>query len=160
MNKTYLCLGSNLGNKEENINTAIILLKKELNITKTSALYKTEPTNYENQDFFLNQVIEVETNLTIEQLFTFTSQLEQTLGKDIKVRFGPRTIDIDILFYNDEIINTEFVQIPHPRLHERKFVLIPLSEIAPNLIHPIIKKNIKELLNCLENDTKMVEKWG
>jgi len=168
MNTTYLCLGSNVGNKEANIADAVRLLEKKVKITKLSALYKTEPLDYEQQDFFLNQVVEAETELSLEELFKAILSVERTLGKNISIRFGPRNIDIDILFYNDSIANKQIaynkdsflLQVPHPRLHTRKFVLMPLAEIAHGLMHPLIKRNIKQLLDNLDksNKSKKVER--
>ncbi len=171
MTKRYLSLGSNIGNKEKNIHKAIELLKYKniLRITKVSSLYKTEPVLYEQQDWFINCAVEVETPLDLGGLFKLTLDVEKKLGKDVKIRFGPRIIDIDILLFGNEIKNAEFeidkekylVQVPHPRLHTRKFVLLPLNEIAPGLMHPIIKKTISELLSDLDsqNAAKKVELW-
>jgi len=177
MTRIYLSLGSNIGEKEKNIHKAIELLKYKniLTIKKISSLYKTEPVNYEQQDWFLNCIVEAETSLDLEGLFKFTLEVEKKLGKDVKIRFGPRIIDIDILFFGNEIINAEFkigkedkhstnkylVQVPHPRLHTRKFVLVPLNEIASKYMHPLLNKTIKQLLACLDeqNAAKKVELW-
>ena len=192
MAKIYLCLGSNIGNKENNIHKAIELLKYKniINLTKVSSLYKTEPVDVEQQDWFINCVVEAETVLDLEGLFKFTLDVERKLGKDVKIRFGPRIIDIDILFFGNDIKNAEItvditknkinyknkikdnniknnkpekylVQVPHPRMHVRKFVLVPLNEIAANLVHPILNKTIIEILDHLDpqNAAKKVELW-
>lgn len=172
----YLSLGSNIGDKEKNIHQAIELLRYRniLTIKEISSLYQTEPVDLEQQDWFLNCVIEAETELDLEGLFKFTIDIEKKLGKDVKIRFGPRIIDIDILFFGNETKNIEvkvgrnqdsankyLVQVPHPRLHTRKFVLLPLKEIAPNFMHPLLNKTIRQLLDSLDiqNASKKVELW-
>lgn len=152
MVKVYLGLGSNLGNKSSNIKKAINNIKKKLKINKISPLYKTEPVGYKNQDWFLNCVVEAETKIKPLALLKFLKSIEKKLKRVDTIRYGPRTIDIDILFYGDEIVKTKKLIVPHPRMHKRLFVLEPLSKINPSLVHPKIKKTIKELKNKIKKE--------
>jgi 2-amino-4-hydroxy-6-hydroxymethyldihydropteridine diphosphokinase len=116
-------------------------------ITNQSAIYETEPWGFESTDIFWNQAIEISTDLSPEEVLQQTQQIEQALGRIRKAnQYNSRTIDIDILFYDDQIIQTKNLVVPHPRIQERKFALAPLSEINPELIHPIFLKNIQQLL--------------
>jgi len=144
MSKAYIGIGSNMGDKKDNINNAINLLKEKCTVIKVSTLIKTAPEGYTDQPDFLNGAIEVDTSLTPKELMDFLLNIENSLGRKRTIKNGPRIIDLDILLYEDKIIN-DTLEIPHPRMHERKFVLIPLKEIAPNVIHPILKKSIKDL---------------
>ena len=158
MAKIFLSLGSNLGNKEHNLQSAIKKLSEIIDIKKTSSIYQTEPTDYEEQPNFLNLVIEAETNLSPEELIKSTQKIQKELGtKEKAVRYGPRIIDIDILFYNDLIMKKENLTIPHPRLHERAFVLVPFAEIAPGWIHPSLKKSIVEIKQNLKDRKKVIK---
>ncbi len=151
-NSIYISLGSNLGNKQENINKAISLLKEYTKITKISTIIKTKPVGYINQDNFLNCVIEINTNLSPDQLLKVTKGIEKKLKRIKTIKNGPRTIDLDILFYKNQIINKKDLIIPHSRLHKRSFVLGPLNEIAPELQHPLLKKTITQLRNDLKSN--------
>ncbi len=142
----YLGLGSNLGNREKNIREAIKLLRKEVRITKISSFYKTKPVGYADQPDFINAAAEIKTNLPPLQLLRLTKEIEKKLGRKKTFQNGPRIIDIDILLYNDEIIKTKNLVIPHLAMHRRWFVLKPLTEIAPEVIHPQLKHTIKILL--------------
>lgn len=142
----YLGIGSNLGDRFENIKSAIKKIAQLGEISQTSSLWETMPWGCAQQQPFLNCVISLETILSPFELLKRTSQIELKLGRKREQKFGPRTIDIDILLYGDLIINKPNLVIPHPYLHQRKFVLLPLSEIAPNLLHPILERRIKELL--------------
>ncbi len=144
--KVYIGIGSNLGNKEKNISDAIKMLTGKCEIIKTSSLYITEPVGFLAQDKFINGVILVNTNLRPLPLLEFLKSIEKRLLRVKTFLNGPRTIDLDILFYNNLIINHQSLIIPHPRLHERNFVLEPLNEISPNYIHPIFNKRISELM--------------
>ncbi len=156
----YFCLGSNLGDRANNIKKAINLLRENPTITvrNTSSFYETEPVGYKEQPWFINMVISVETSLTVHALYEATQKIETLMGKQIQSRWGPRIIDIDILTYNDEVINTDSLQIPHPRLHERAFVLVGLSEIIPTLVHPVLKRTVSELLINI-NNVEVVKKY-
>ena len=156
MVESYIGIGSNLGNKEENIRKAIKLIRNKSKILKISSLYKTEPVGYKGQDNFLNAVVLVETELSAKDLLLFLQSIEKELKRVKTVKNGPRTIDLDILFYNNLILDNKDLIIPHPRLHERKFVLVPFVQINPNFVHPIFKKSITELYSELDS-TDLVE---
>jgi 2-amino-4-hydroxy-6-hydroxymethyldihydropteridine diphosphokinase len=143
----YIGIGSNLGNRRENCEKAIsLLIKKGIKITKRSSFYETEPWGMKDQPKFINMAVEVETLLKPEELLKTLKKIEIEIGRYRGKRWGPRVIDLDILFYNDMIIKTPELEIPHPLTQEREFVLKPLSEIAPDKIHPVLNKSIKELL--------------
>ena len=150
MNKVFLGLGSNVGNKEENLLTAIDLLQNGGTIEKKSSIYDTKPYGYADQDNFLNIVVEFNTEMDPNDLLIFLQGIEKRLGKKIEFKNGPRTIDIDILFFNNEIINNKNLEIPHNDIEKKAFVLIPLNEIAPELTHPKLNKNIEELTSNVE----------
>ena len=146
--KAYIALGSNIGEKEENINIAIEKIKsnKEIKMIKKSTIIETEPWGYENQDSFKNAVIEVNTILNQRELMALLLDIEKDMKRERIFRWGPRVIDLDIIFYDDLVTSDDFVTIPHPRMEEREFVLAPLNEIAPNMIHPLNKKRVFRML--------------
>ena len=149
----YIGLGSNLGRKKANIRRAIKLLskKKDIKILKVSSLYETEPVGYVKQDWFVNACLKAETNLSPRQLLTTLKDIEKKLKRKRKlIKWGPRTIDLDILLYDNLRLKTKDLVIPHPEMHKRAFVLIPLMELEPNLIHPTKRKSILELLANLK----------
>jgi 2-amino-4-hydroxy-6-hydroxymethyldihydropteridine diphosphokinase len=141
----YLSTGSNLGDRALNLRNAIASLIPEVHPLSQSSIYETEPWGYSDQPVFLNQVIKGSTILEPMELLKFLKEIEAFMGRQETFRFGPRIIDLDILFYDDLILDTPKLTIPHPRIAERAFVLIPLAEIAPDLIHPILMKTIQEL---------------
>jgi len=149
--KAYLGIGSNIGNRKKNIRKSINLIKNKCKIIKISSIYKTEPIGYKNQNWFINCVIKIETKLTPEELLIFLKNTELKLKRIKKIKNGPRTIDLDILFYKNSIINKYNLIIPHPRAHERLFVLTPLKEISPKLIHPILRKNITNIIKGVKD---------
>ena len=142
----YLSLGSNLGNRSNNLKEAISSLPPQMEVKAKSKVYETPPWGYTEQNKFLNQVLKVKTYLDPEPLLKHLKRLEVALGRKATFHYGPRLIDMDILFYDDLILNTPLLTIPHPQLHERSFVLVPMMDIAPNLVHPVQKKSIRELL--------------
>ena len=142
----YLGLGSNLGNRQDNLDRALDLLSQRLRIGKVSSVYDTEPVGNIEQPRFLNLVCQVYTTLTPKELLILVKGIESKLGRVSSKPNAPRTIDIDILFYGDQVMETPELVIPHPRLVERAFVLVPLAEIAPGLVHPVSGKAITELL--------------
>ncbi len=148
MNTAYISLGSNLGDRAENIKKAIEILKAEekIKVKKESSIYETEPIGGPLQGFFLNKVIEIETSFTPLHLINFLKETEKKLGREKREKWGPRFIDLDILFFNDLILKDVDLEIPHPRLTERKFVLVPLAEISPELCYPGSGKKIKKIL--------------
>jgi len=155
MATSYLSLGSNLGDRETNIASALKILGQKVRISKVSSLYETEPVGYKDQPWFLNCVCSVETELSPQALLKFAKAIERNLGRKRTIRFGPRVIDIDILFYDGLILDSSDLVIPHPRLAERPFVLVPLKEIAPNLAHPLSGLTVEELLERAEKSEEV-----
>ena len=145
MPMVFLGLGSNIGDKEEHIRKALTSLSHICNVRRTSHLYLTEPVGYTEQDWFLNCVVEVETDVDPKKLLSSIKSIERKLGRTKTVKKGPRIIDIDILLYEDHIIKTKDLVIPHPLMHERLFVLQPMMDINPDFVHPVLKKSIREL---------------
>ncbi len=142
----YLGLGSNMGKRQDNLDKTLDLLSQRLPLRQVSSLYDTEPVGDINQPRFLNLVCQVYTRLAPTELLALAKGIEFKLGRAPSTHNAPRPIDIDILFYGDQVIETPELVIPHPRLTERAFVLTPLAEIAPNLVHPVSGKTIRELL--------------
>ncbi len=155
---TYLGLGANMQDKIRMLNRARILLNIYAGaVIKASKLYSTEPWGYEEQDEFVNQVLCINTNLSPEDLHTATLKIEAHLGKKKEnSKYGPRNIDIDILLYEQECSDTTSLKIPHARMHERNFVLIPLAEIAPEAIHPVFQVSISHLLERSEDNGSVI----
>ena len=146
----YLALGSNMGNRLSNLKAAILNLTPQMTVKQKSSVYETPPWGFTEQDAFLNQVVKVTTYLEPEPLLRHLKRMETALGRVPNFQNGPRVIDIDILFFDNMIINTPPLMIPHPRLHERAFVLVPLAEIEPDFIHPILQKSVSKLLEDLD----------
>jgi 2-amino-4-hydroxy-6-hydroxymethyldihydropteridine diphosphokinase len=160
MNEVYLCLGGNLGNCLATFGQVCVLIERTVGkVTGQSLLYQSQAWGVEGVPDFLNQVIKVETKISAEELLIFLLEMEKKLGRERTetTTYQSRLIDIDILFFNKKIIKTKTLEIPHPRLHLRKFVLEPLNEIAPNFIHPVLNRSISELL-ALCPDTGQVKK--
>jgi 2-amino-4-hydroxy-6-hydroxymethyldihydropteridine diphosphokinase len=141
----YLALGSNLGDRLENLKQAIAALPPQAEVKAKSHIYETPPWGYEDQAKFFNQVLKAETYLQPEPLMKHLKRLEVALGRQTSFRNGPRLIDIDLLFYDDLVLETRVLTLPHPRLHERGFVLLPMMDLAPGLVHPVLKKSVREM---------------
>jgi 2-amino-4-hydroxy-6-hydroxymethyldihydropteridine diphosphokinase len=147
MNKIYLSLGSNLGDRARNIAQAIQALPGHgVALLSQSALYETEPVELRAQDWFLNCVVEVETNVEPQKLMQVLLEIERSLGRERTVPKGPRIVDIDILLFGSAVVKEPRLEIPHPRMNDRRFVLVPLAQIAPDALHPVLKKTIQRLL--------------
>lgn len=142
----YLALGTNLGDRPANLRAAVAALPPAVRVTAVSPIYETPPWGFTDQPAFLNMAVRGKTNLPPLALLDFLKTLETDLGRRQSFRWGPRLIDLDILFYADLTLDTPPLTLPHPRLHERAFVLIPLADIAPALVHPVLQKTIAELL--------------
>ncbi len=155
----YLGLGSNLGDRRQNLAQALQFISYQAEIKQVSSIYETEPVGFKEQSFFLNAVCCVSTKLSPRQLLNLAKKIEANLGRIPSFPNAPRPIDIDILFYGSRVIKSHDLIIPHPRLMERAFVLIPLAEVAPEIIHPENEKTIRELLDNLEN-AESVCKWA
>ena len=150
MNVTYLCLGGNIGDRQKALELANAKINQIIGeVSLKSPIYETEAWGVDNQQAYLNQCIEVKTELMPNELILSLLSIEKELGRERSnsLTYQSRTIDIDILLYNNQVIETEELTVPHPRLHLRKFVLIPLNAIAPNYLHPIFNKTIFSLLN-------------
>ena len=156
----YLCLGSNMGDRQDNLKKGLEYLSQRLRLIRKSSIYETEPVDNPQQPHFLNMVCQVKTMLKAEDLLVLLKAIERKQGRLPGRRNAPRPIDIDILLYGDEVVNTPNLTIPHPRLAQRAFVLVPLAEIAPGLMHPVSKKTATELLKELERGVQGVMKLG
>jgi 2-amino-4-hydroxy-6-hydroxymethyldihydropteridine diphosphokinase len=154
----YLALGTNLGDRLKNLKQAISSLTPQLDVNAKSQVYETPPWGFEDQPKFLNQVIRANTYLDPEPLLKHLKRLEVALGRKESFPNGPRLIDMDILFYDDLVVEKPSLVIPHPRLQERGFVLLPLMDIAPALVHPVHKKSIREMAQAC--DMTGIEKFA
>jgi 2-amino-4-hydroxy-6-hydroxymethyldihydropteridine diphosphokinase len=153
MYTAYIGIGSNLGDRKNNCARAIDLLKQQgVSIKKCSSLRETQPWGLQDQPLFLNMAIEIETDNTPNELLTLVKDIETKIGRQKSFPWGPRVVDLDILFFNEVVIQSQELTIPHPYMHNRAFVLEPMQEIAPDLVHPVLKKSMRELFrNLTEN---------
>jgi len=150
MSVSYVGIGSNLGNRQENCLRAVeILEKRGIKVQKRSSLYETEPWGFTDQPLFINMVVQIETTLNPNDLLRLLKSIECEIGRQDSFHWGPRIIDLDILLYNALVLNEENLHIPHPHLHEREFVLRPLNEIAPDVIHPVFHVSIDKLTHAM-----------
>lgn len=157
----FLSLGTNLGDRAANLRSAISALAPSMRVVRESSIYETAPWGFEDQSHFLNMVVEAETDLAPLDLLKYLKTLETELGRTPTFRYGPRLIDLDILFYDELILQKPELTIPHPRLHERAFVLVPLADLAPNFIHPVLQKTIQQLLDNINREgTKNAKIFG
>ena len=160
MNKVFLQLGSNLGDRELLLKDAMLAIENRVgNIVDFSKVYESVPWRVEGQDNYLNQILKVKTTLLADEVLSVVLDIEKQLGRIRFEKWGERLIDIDIIFYNDSIIETPDLCVPHKHLHERMFVLTPLHNIAPEMIHPKYNKTIEELLNIC-NDAELVKEYA
>ena len=155
----YIAVGSNIGDKMANCQNGIDSVIREACATLVgqSPFYKTEPVGYEDQDWFVNGVFCIQTDLEPKDLLEKTQAIQTKAGrKKDMIRNGPRILDLDILLFDDRIINSRYLTVPHPRMHQRRFVLQPFCDISPDIVHPIFKKDMKALLDELPSDTQQV----
>ena len=157
MSIAYIGLGSNLNDRTKNLNEAINMIEEasEIKILKRSRVYQTEPVGPKDQPDFLNMALEIETALSSLDLIDFLQGVERKMGRQRKKKWGPRNIDLDLLLYGDQVKNMAKLTLPHPRMHLRKFVLMPLAEIAKDRVHPTLKKTVAKLLEDLKEDSKV-----
>lgn len=161
MQTIYIGIGGNIGRRERFITAAVQLIATEIGrVTAESQLYKTAPWGMDDADDFLNAVIEVHTDLDAETIMQTLLRIEHRLGRKRSAsgKYTSRTIDLDLLFYGQELIKTATLTVPHPQLENRRFVLQPLAEIAPALIHPMLKRSMRDLLSDCADETK-IELW-
>ncbi|MFZ0613299.1 MAG: 2-amino-4-hydroxy-6-hydroxymethyldihydropteridine diphosphokinase [Desulfobacterales bacterium] len=155
-----ISIGSNLGDKLDNCRQAIESLRSvgQTRVSACSRFYKTAPVDYLDQDWFVNAVVKITTRLEAAQLLEALQEIQRRAGRrGDPVRFGPRIIDLDIIFFDAAVIETPELQIPHPRLHKRRFVLQPICDIDPAIVHPVLKQDVRLLLNQLKDDAQSVE---
>jgi 2-amino-4-hydroxy-6-hydroxymethyldihydropteridine diphosphokinase len=157
-NTAYLSLGSNIGDREGNLREAITKLEQLGEVKRVSSFYETEPVEFTEQPWFLNCAVELETELTPRELLNELLGIEETMGRKRVQSKGPRLIDLDILLFGDKVIRDKSLAIPHPAMQERRFVLEPLAEIAPDARHPVLKKTVCEMLQELPNGAAVARK--
>lgn len=161
LHTAYISVGSNLGNKLENCRQGIqSLTESNTRLTAQSHIYQTEPVDYRDQDWFINYAVKIETDLDPFQLMERIKAIQRKAGRiHDKIRFGPRILDLDIIFYEEVVIYSARLTIPHPRMHERRFVLQPLCDINSTILHPVLRVEVRSLLNTLDNKEQRIRKY-
>jgi 2-amino-4-hydroxy-6-hydroxymethyldihydropteridine diphosphokinase len=156
--RAFIGLGSNVGRRREHITRAIGLLKDlpKVEVLRRAAWYETEPVGVEEQRWFINTAVEVETDLTPRELLGHLKEIERTVGRQERGRFGPREVDLDLLLYGGLILEEEDLILPHPELHRRRFALEPLCELAPELVHPRLGRPLREILADLDEGKRVI----
>lgn len=156
MNRAYIAFGSNIGDRHKAVEDAAAMVEKNgMKITKRSALYETEPYGYTDQPQFLNGALEVETELSCREVLEKLLNIESDIGRVREFKWGPRIIDLDIIFFNSEVYNEEDLKVPHPDMQNREFVLKPMADLCPDYIHPILNKSVSMLLEDLKNNRQI-----
>ena len=158
----YISVGSNLGSKLENCQKGVeaLIRSGSTSLIKQSGIYKTDPVGYKDQDWFVNYVIKIETNLDPFQLWRELEDIQRKTGRvHNPIRYGPRMLDLDIILYDDMVINSPELIIPHPRMHKRRFVLKPICDIDPQIVHPVIEKDMQYLLDTLNDVEQGIEPY-
>lgn len=158
MTEALIGLGSNLGEREQNLRSAVASLGHLGRILAVSPVFETEPMYHEDQGLFLNCVVSLETVLEPRALLEKLQSIESSLGRERRVRYGPRTVDLDILFYGALVVSEPGLEIPHPRIAERLFVLAPLNEVRPELVHPVLGVSVSQMLSALRTDKSVVRR--
>jgi 2-amino-4-hydroxy-6-hydroxymethyldihydropteridine diphosphokinase len=159
-NIAYISIGSNIGNKTENCRAGIegLCASGNSRVLRQSRFYQTSPVDYEDQDWFVNAVVEIETGLNPKALLGEIKDIQSRAGRKAdSIRFGPRILDLDIIFYDDAVLKVPGLEIPHPRMHKRRFVLQPMCDIDPFIVHPLLKKDIRSLLDELDDREQRIE---
>ena len=155
----FMGLGSNIGGREQHLRDGIKLLAQSLDVRQASSIYETDPWGYKDQPHFLNMVCRIQTDMPPEELLSFFQKVEQLVGRVHTFRYGPRVLDVDILTYGDQVIAIPALEIPHPGLADRAFILVPMAEIAPNWEHPVLGKRAAQLLKEVSG-SHGVRIWG
>lgn len=159
MHQVFISVGSNLGDKIENCRSGIsgLVAGGDTTLVGSSSFYRTSPVDYKEQDWFVNLVVKIHTTLDPFELLHKLQDIQKAIGrKDSVVRFGPRVLDLDIIFYDDLVLQTDILEIPHPRMHKRRFVLRPICDIEPSMMHPVLGKNMRSLLNALKDSEQII----
>jgi len=159
IHQAFISVGSNLGDKIENCRkgTKGLLADGRAALVKSSLFYRTSPVDYEDQDWFVNRVLKIETTLGPFELLDKIRGVEKAVGRKANtVRFGPRVLDLDIIFFDDQVVQTDTLEIPHPRMHKRRFVLKPICDIEPSMVHPLLGKNMRSLLDGLKDSEQRI----